>query len=147
MRTTLRMALLLVSALAVTACSASAESPSPPAGSPSPSAAPSTPSGKVVVTFQVGAEQFRVELTDPANVEIARKLLRGEEAPSIPNGVVVRGDPGVNTGYSWHIDPASLEFADVTTEVCDGLPSDVEANQITSDRFCPWTAKVVGIDE
>lgn len=101
----------------------------------------------VVVTFQVADEQFRVELTDPADIEIARRLLAGEEAPSIPNGIVVRGEPGVNTGYSWHLDPDSFEFADLTTEVCDGRPSDVEANTITSDRFCPWDARVVDIAE
>jgi hypothetical protein len=112
---------------------------SAPAVSPSP--------GGVVVTFQVADERYRIELTDPADVEIARMLLAGEEAPSIPNGIVVRGDPGVNLGYIWHIDPASLEFADVTTEVCDGRPSDVEQHLITSDRYCPWAAEVVAIDE
>jgi hypothetical protein len=99
------------------------------------------------VTFRVVEQEYKIELTDPADVEIARTLLRGEVAPGIPNGIVVRGDPGVNTGYTWHIDPASLEFADVTTEVCDGLPSDVEANTITSDHYCPWQAKVVKIAE
>jgi hypothetical protein len=140
-RAVLTFALAL--AMAAAACAGASTSPSLAPSTPS---APSAPSGGVVVTFQVGAEQFRIELTDPADIDIARKLLAGEEAPGIPNGVVVRGDPSVNTGYSWHIDPASVEFADVTTEVCDGLPSDVEANQITSDRFCPWNAKVIGIE-
>lgn len=136
-------ALLLLSLFAV-ACSTGA---SPSASTP-PSITPSaSSSGGVVVTFQVADEQYRIELTDPADIAIARRLLAGEEAPSIPNGVVVRGDPSVNTGYTWHIDPASVEFADVTVEVCDGRPSDVEADEITSDRYCPWDAKVVGIDE
>lgn len=101
----------------------------------------------VVVTFQVENEQYKIRLTDPADIEIAHKLLVGEEAPNIPNGIVVRGDPDVNVGYSWHIDPDSVEFADLTTEVCDGRPSDVEKSVITSDRYCPWAAKVVAIDE
>ena len=101
----------------------------------------------VVVTFQVENEQYKIRLTDPAEIEIAHKLLAGEEAPNIPNGIVVRGDPDVNVGYSWHIDPDSVEFADLTTEVCDGRPSDVEKSVITSDRYCPWAAKVVAIDE
>ncbi len=67
------------------------------------------------------------------------------EAPGIPNGRVVRGDPEVNVGYSWHIDPASLEFVDATIEVCDGRPSDVEQGLITSDRYCPWSAKVIQV--
>lgn len=102
----------------------------------------------VVVTFRVAdVEEYKIRLTDPADIEIARKLLAGEEAPSIPNGVVVRGDPDVNTGYTWYIDPESVEFADLTVEVCDGLPSDVEKGIITSDRYCPWSAEVIAIDE
>jgi hypothetical protein len=86
-----------------------------------------------------------VLVIDPANIAIAQKLLAGKEAPPIPNGVVVRGDPSVNVGYTWHIDPTTFEFADVTTEVCDGKPSFVEAGEMTGDRFCPWSAKVVAI--
>jgi hypothetical protein len=86
-----------------------------------------------------------VLLVQRADIRIARALLRGEQAPSIPNGRVVRGDPGVNVGWSWHIDPAGFEFADATTEVCDGLPSYVERDIISGDRFCPWTATVLAI--
>src|SRR5687768_4185387 len=127
MHRALLLTLVLAVALAAVACTSGSSG-----GSPSPSVGPSAPSGRVVVTLQVADEQYRIELSDPADIEIARKLLSGEEAPGIPNGIVVRGGPGVNTGYSWHIDPGSVEFADVTTEVCDGLPSDVEANEITS---------------
>jgi hypothetical protein len=100
----------------------------------------------VVVTFQVVDEEFRVLLTDPADIHIAHQLLAGEDAPSIPNGIVVRGETGVNEGWSWSIDPDAIEFADVTIEVCDGLPSDVEAGTITSDRYCPWSAVVVSVE-
>ena len=101
-----------------------------------------------VVTFQVGDEQYRIELTDPADIAIARQLHAGQEAPRIPNGLIVRGDDGgVNIGYSWHIDPASLEFADFTTEVCDGLPSYVEDGTLTGDYFCPWSAEVIAISD
>lgn len=100
----------------------------------------------VVVTIRVAdAEEYRIRLTDPADIATARKLLAGEATPAIPNGRVVRGEADVNVGYSWHIDPASVEFADTVTEVCDGRPSDVEKRVITSDRYCPWSAKVVAI--
>ena len=102
----------------------------------------------VIVTFRVAdKEQYKIQLTDPADIETARQLLAGEEAPKIPNGKVVFGDPGVNKGYSWHIDPETLEFADMTTEVCDGLPSDVEQGIITSEYYCPWVAEVIALDE
>lgn len=102
----------------------------------------------VIVTLRVAdRETYRILLTDPTDIATARKLLAGQQAPSIPNGVVVRGDPGVNTGYSWHIDPDTLEFVDMTMEVCDGTPSDVEQGIITSQQFCPWSAKVVAVEQ
>jgi hypothetical protein len=130
----------------LTACTAAAPSASePPSASPTSS---SPASANTVVTFQVGDEQYRIQLTDPADIAIARQLLAGEEAPRIPNGLIVRGDDGgVNTGYSWHIDPSSLEFADMTTEVCDGLPSHVEDGSLTGDYFCPWSAEVIAISD
>ena len=78
----------------------------------------------VIVTFLVaGQEEYRIQLTDSDDIETARKLLAGEEAPKILNGLIIQDDPGVNEGYSWHIDPEVFEFADFTTAVCDGLPS------------------------
>ena len=100
----------------------------------------------VVVTFLVaGSEEYKIQITDPDKITIARNLLAGNEDPKIPNGIVVRGDAGVNEGYSWHIDPDSLEFADMTTEVCDGLPSDIENGIITSEYYCPWAAEVIAV--
>jgi hypothetical protein len=111
-----------------------------------PSGQPDSTPGGVVITVRVAdAEEYRIRLTDPADIGIAQKLLAGEAAPAIPNGRVVRGEADVNVGYSWHIDSASVEFADTATEVCDGRPSDVEKRVITSDRYCPWSAKVVAI--
>ncbi len=112
------------------------------------SASPMVGKESVNVTFLVaGAEQYKIRLTNPINIDIARRLLNGDEAPSIPIGVVVHGNPGVNTGYSWHIDPESVEFAETAMEVCDGLPSDVEQGNITSEYYCPWSAEVIDIDE
>ena len=80
------------------------------------------------MTFEVVDERYKVLLTDPADIEIARRLLAGEDVPSIPNGRVVR-ETGVNEGYGWSLDPNDIEFADVTVEECDGLPSDVETGR------------------
>jgi hypothetical protein len=104
------------------------------------------PDRNPVATFQVVDEQYKIELATPELVEHAEALLAGEPVASIPNGVVVRDDPGPNAPWSWHIDPATLEFADMTIEVCDGLPSHVEEGVVTSDRYCPWSAEIVSID-
>jgi len=103
--------------------------------------------GNPVATFKVQGETYKIELATPELVAHVKELLAGDEVAAIPNGLVVRDDPGPNEPWSWHIDPASLEFADVTTEVCDGLPSDVEDGTITSDRYCPWSAVVTDLEE
>src|SRR5215475_11086903 len=111
-----------------------------------PSGQPPPASTGVVVTFRVAhTEEYRIRLTDPGDIATAQKLLADEAAPRIPNGRVVRGEVDVNVGYSWHIDPATIEFSDVATEVCDGRPSDVERGLITSEWYCPWSAQVVAI--
>ena len=99
----------------------------------------------VIVTFEVVDERYKVLLTEPADIDIARRLLAGDDVPSIPNGRVVR-ETGVNEGYSWSIDPNDIEFGDVTIEVCDGRPSDVEMGVVTGDRYCPWSAVVLGVE-
>jgi hypothetical protein len=99
-----------------------------------------------VATFQVGDETYKIELATPELVEHAHELLDGKDVSAIPNGKVVRDDAGVNAPWSWHIDPSTLEFADQTIEVCDGLPSYVEDGTVTSDYYCPWSAKIVSID-
>ncbi len=148
-------ALLLVAGMAACSAPGGSTTPTPTEGAPSSSPMPSEaasaqPSGGegVIVTFRVAdAEEYRILLTDPEDIAAAERLLAGEEAPSIPSGVIVRGgDGGVNSGYSWHIDPDSVEFAEMTIEVCDGLPSYVEDGSLSGDRFCPWSAEVIEIE-
>jgi hypothetical protein len=104
------------------------------------------PQSNPIATFRVVDETYKIELATPELVAHAEALLAGEAVASIPNGGVVRDDPGPNAPWSWHIDPATLEFADMTIEVCDGLPSYVEDGTVTSDQYCPWSAEIVSID-
>ena len=99
-----------------------------------------------IATIQVVGETYKIELATPELVAHAEALLAGEDVAGIPLGRVVRDDPGVNAPWSWHIDPATLEWAEVTIEVCDGLPSYVEDGTVTSPDYCPWSAKVIAID-
>lgn len=130
----LGVAALLAAGVALAGCADTGNGPSTPAAD-----------GPVVVTFEVaGGERFRTLLTEPADVATARRLLASEDVPGIPNGLIVR-ETGINEGWSWSLDPNDFEFADVTVEVCDGLPSDVESGDLTSDRYCPWSAVIVGL--
>jgi len=138
--------------LALAACASAASSPSSlessqAAASASPSASAARPSGVIVTIRTAGHEEYRVLLTDQADVATAEELAAGDRDPLIPVGKVVRSDDGgVNTGYSWHIDPASFDWAEMTMELCDGRPSYVEDGTLSGDTFCPWSATVVGVE-
>lgn len=105
-----------------------------------------TATGPTVATFEVAGQQtFKIELATPELIQHAKDLMEGSEEGRIPVGTIVRDDPSVNAPWSWHIDPATLEFADATIEVCDGLPEYVEDGTLTSDTYCPWSAEVIEI--
>ena len=105
---------------------------------------PTTPSSQAVVTFTVANESFRVLLTGADQIAAARAAQAGGQT-RIPNGKIVAGAQ-VNTGWSWHLE--DIEFADLTTEVCDGRPSDVEreGTRYGGGRYCPWGARVTAIE-
>ncbi len=106
---------------------------------------PTGPSPNVIVTFAVASETFRVLLTSAEQIAAAQ-LAQHSGVMRIPNGRIVTGTEA-NTGWSWHLE--DVEFAAVSIELCDGRPSDVEREGAAfgGGRFCPWTAKVVRIDE
>ncbi|HEY7847784.1 MAG TPA: hypothetical protein VIC83_06295 [Candidatus Limnocylindria bacterium] len=142
-----------IAALALAACSTAAAPSSdapvslpPSQASPTPSASdPAT--GAIVTLRTTGGEEYRILLTDPQEITTAEELAAGDRDPLIPVGTVVRtGDGGVNTGYDWHIDPASFEWAEMTMELCDGRPSYVEDGTLSGNIFCPWSAEVVSVE-
>lgn len=109
-----------------------------------PTTAAASPTAGMVATIQVVNEQYKVRLVEPDDIAEAKRLLAGQSEANIPNGAIVRGSADVNTGYSWHIDPAGFNWAETTVEVCDGLPSDVERG-LLDERFCPWSAKLLSL--
>lgn len=99
-----------------------------------------------VGTFD-GPERFHLAVATPTQAAIADEALASGRV-GVVTGSVVRGDGGFNGGYSWHLDPATVAFPDLATEVCDGRPrSDVEADLDywvdTVGMYCPWGAEVV----
>lgn len=105
------------------------------------------PADARVYELEVAGELFRVAITDSATAARAEQLLASGAANNV-NGALRRGHGGFNAPYSWHMDPATIEFPDMTIEVCDGRPqSDVEQDVRywvdTVGRYCPWGATVV----
>jgi hypothetical protein len=93
----------------------------------------------------VGRETFVLRATDPETVSLAFDNFRGRNA-MFPIGPLRRGDGGFNAPWSWHFDPDAVRMTEVAIEVCDGVPSYVEANlQDFLSGYCPWSARVVAV--
>ena len=145
----LLVALFLVIGASMAACSGARDDASPGTGAPASLApAPAGTPDHALARFEIeGGEGFEVELVGTDLVANAEALLAGDEVPSIPVGTVVRDDAGPNAPWHWHLDPATVTFADATIDGCDGDPSDVEAADDGSlERYCPWSATVVAVD-
>jgi hypothetical protein len=100
-----------------------------------------------IVTWATPEGSFRTTGHGEADLaRIAEGVERGEHI-GIPNGLIHRGDGGVNTGRSWHL--TDIELADVTMEVCDGTADYVEAHLedfLEIGRYCPWGAVPTAVD-
>ena len=109
--------------------------------------------GGVLATFRTTNQTFKVFVTRPATIDALYALQRGQATASIPNGRILRGAGAGshNAPYTWHLDPADVEMADATMELCDGTPSYVEAHLTeyvdVIGRYCPWGATLVALQD
>jgi hypothetical protein len=101
-------------------------------------------------TIDVVDQQFALRATDPETIQQLIDNYNGKNNFHV-TGTVVKGDGGFNSPWSWHLDPSSLRMAEVSIELCDGTPSFVEENLDywleTVHTYCPWSSKVVAINE
>jgi len=111
----------------------------------------STLSGGILATFDVIGEKYSVFITNNETIEQVFSVQRGESGATIPSGRLLRGSVPYNQPWSWHIDSEDIHMAEVTIELCDGTPSQVEVNLDywvnTVQRFCPWSTKIVKIED
>lgn len=102
--------------------------------------------GDSIATFRVAdGSMFKVLITDPAALATVTSLANGDDAPSIPNGAILH-ETGVNTGWSWSLDPTDFGFSDVVDASCQTTPQEIEDGTFDGARFCPWSAIVVALD-
>ena len=108
-------------------------------------------SGGILATFDVVGEEYSIFITNKETIEQVFAVQRGESQATIPSGRLLRGKVSYNQPWSWHIDSGDIHMAEVTIELCDGTPSQVEANLDywvdTVQRFCPWSAKIVKVED
>lgn len=85
---------------------------------------------------------FIFKLTDPARIQEARDILR-TGAQKIANGIIIKQPVYYNPQCSFHYDPKSLGFADVTVEVCQSTIQGIENNLDGAYPYwCPTTTLI-----
>ena len=104
---------------------------------------PTSTTGGVFATFEVADERFSIWLKGDGARD-AIKLWKGRISGVHPSGPIVCSTEW-NSPWSWHLDGKNTQLAEVSIELCDGRPSDVEATGcgFANGRFCPWQATLV----
>ena len=88
----------------------------------------------------VTKDVVRLEITNPQGLIQADALLRSGVA-QWAIGTPRRGDGGFNGPWTWHIDPASVTFAEVTIEACQTAMSAIDDDLdywINFGQVCIW---------
>jgi hypothetical protein len=105
----------------------------------------------VLATFRVHTERYSIFITNPQTIEQVIALWNGRSTANIPSGRVRKGRVAYNKPWSWHIDSEDIAMAEVTIELCDGVPSYVEAHLddwfAAVGYFCPWSAELVDLKD
>jgi hypothetical protein len=104
--------------------------------------------GGAMISFAIVNESLTVWSTNGSFIDRAKTLLAtGQRQVPIFNTLLDGRD--CDPQWTWHPDPTDMTFADAAIEVCDGLPSSVEADKAYwfSIGFCPWSAVVTGVDD
>jgi len=105
----------------------------------------------VLATFDVHGERYSIFITNVQTIEQVIALWNGQSNAKIPSGRVIKGRVAYNRRWSWHIDSQDITMAEVTIELCDGVPSYVEAHLddwiATVGYFCPWSAELIALKD
>jgi hypothetical protein len=113
-------------ALCLAACSDSGNAPAP--------------GGRFTFRESISSDLLRLAITNAAARTQAEELLQSGEARWAV-GTPRRGDGGFNAPWPWHLDPATVAFAEVTAEACQTRASAVEDELdywIGFGQVCIW---------
>ena len=108
---------------------------------------PAAPDDVALFRVDVGSESFTISILDEAVASEADRRIQEDEGVALVVGKLARSDGGFNMPWNWHILPNTVQISDNAAEVCDGMPSMVEADLDywvdTVKQFCPWTGRLV----
>jgi len=96
-----------------------------------------------------GVENFVAVTSDPAVIARVRAelALAPEQRTLHIHGPIARGNGGRNLDWSWHFVPGDWDVVEISIELCDGRPADVESDLDywidTVGAFCPWGSRAL----
>jgi hypothetical protein len=132
-------------------CTGQTCGPTLPPTSPDLDPACAERTGGALVTFEVHGETLRVWSTNHDFVARAKELIGNADFHPTPLFERVIGGYDACTGREWSVDAERMSFADFTTEVCDAVPSYIDANLAdwltAPGSYCPWGPRVVAVEE
>jgi hypothetical protein len=94
----------------------------------------------------VGNESFVLAITDAETIKLALANMAGGNRLH-PIGTVALGNGGFNRLYHWHVVAASVRMVELSAELCDGRPRDIEQDPggwiARVKQYCPWSGRIV----
>jgi hypothetical protein len=100
------------------------------------------------VYFQasIAAKRFVLKISDRRTIQQARKIL-AQKRSALFVGRIVPTAASYNRGWSYHVEPRSIRFAQLSIELCDANPKYIEQNLskvggeiLPGGIWCPWGA-------
>jgi hypothetical protein len=77
--------------------------------------------------MQQPGQEFTIQLTDPARIDKALKILSGEENnEGHVMGLIIKRKAPCNPAWDFHLDPQTISFFAMAIEVCDANMQYVE---------------------
>jgi len=106
--------------------------------------------GGAEITIQVNDQTFKFWSVNPAFIDKAIALRDAKKPATIMFKRLV-DETDCDPRWTFHVDPAEMEWPQLTTEVCDGRPSDIEGDKKhwinDVKRWCPWSSLVTSVDD
>jgi len=95
-------------------------------------------------------KEFIFEVTDSARIEHARRILSGQETMRVHvHGRIMKKPVPYNPGWSFSLDPTTIDFFEVAIEVCDSSIQYLEDHLdeacgafLPGCHWCPWASKL-----
>jgi hypothetical protein len=95
------------------------------------------------------SKTFVIELINAARIDEARKIIDGKLKKGV-RGTVVPEAASYNRPWSWHLEPATISFFEMATEVCDcnvqyleDHLSEIGGAFLPHNNWCPWSSRLV----